>query len=89
MIARLQEFTLMDDDFITRFLENDKDCTQFVLQIILENKKLKVVDAVAQKIVKSLELGKMTEEELIEAFNLTAKQIKAIRERVSVLVLIT
>ncbi len=45
----------MDDDFIIRFLENDKDCTQFVLQIILENKKLKVVDAVAQKIVKSLE----------------------------------
>lgn len=82
MIARLQEFTLMDDDFIIRFLENDKDCTQFVLQIILENKKLKVVDAVAQKIVKSLELGKMTEEELIETFNLTAKQIKAIRERV-------
>lgn len=74
MIARLQEFTLMDDDFITRFLEN---------------KKLKVVDAVAQKIVKSLELGKMTEEELIETFNLTAKQIKAIRERVSVLVLFT
>lgn len=31
MIARLQEFTLMDDDFITRFFENDKDCTQFVL----------------------------------------------------------
>lgn len=50
----------MDDDFITLFFENDKDCTQFVLQIILENKKLKVVDAVAQKIVKSLELGKMT-----------------------------
>ena len=40
MIARLKEFTLMDDDFMTRFFENDKDCTQFVLQIILENKNL-------------------------------------------------
>lgn len=55
MIARLQEFTLMDDDFMTRFFENDKDCTQFVLQTILENKKLKVIDTVAQKVVKSLE----------------------------------
>ena len=55
MIARLQEFTLMDDDFMTRFFENDKDCTQFVLQTILENKKLKVIDTVAQKTVKSLE----------------------------------
>ena len=55
MIARLQEFTLMDDDFMTRFFENDKDCTQFVLQTILDNKKLKVIDTVAQKTVKSLE----------------------------------
>ena len=55
MIARLQEFTLMDDDFMTRFFENDKECTQYILQTILENKKLKVIDAVAQKVVKSLE----------------------------------
>ena len=55
MIARLQEFTLMDDDFMTRFFENDKDCTQFVLRTILDNKKLKVIDTVAQKTVKSLE----------------------------------
>ena len=55
MIARLLEFTLMDDDFMTRFFENDKDCTQFVLQTILNNKKLKVIDTVAQKTVKSLE----------------------------------
>ena len=41
MIARLQEFTLIDDDFMTRFFENDKNCTQFVLQTILDNKSLK------------------------------------------------
>lgn len=28
----------MDDDFMTRFFENDKYCTQFVLQTILDNK---------------------------------------------------
>lgn len=55
MIARLQEFTLMDDDFMTRFFENDKDCTQFVLQTILDNKKLKVIDTEIQKLVKNLE----------------------------------
>ena len=45
----------MDDDFMTRFFENDKECTQFVLQTILGNKKLKVIDVLAQKAVKSLE----------------------------------
>ena len=35
-----------------------------------------------QKILKS---GKMTEEELAEMFKLTAKQLKAIKERVAVL----
>ncbi len=45
----------MDDDFMTRFFENDKECTQFVLQTILDNKKLKVIDVLAQKAVKSLE----------------------------------
>ena len=55
MLARIHEFTLMDDDFMTRFFENDKECTQFVLQTILGNKKLKVIDVLAQKAVKSLE----------------------------------
>lgn len=55
MIARIQEFTLMDDDFMTRFFENDKECIQYVLQTILDNKKLKVVDTEIQKVVKSLE----------------------------------
>ena len=45
----------MDDDFMTRFFENDKESTQFVLQTILGNKRLKVIDVLAQKAVKSLE----------------------------------
>lgn len=39
MIARIEAFTLMDDDFMTRFFEDDKECTQFVIQTILGNKK--------------------------------------------------
>lgn len=45
----------MDDDFMTRFFENDKECTQFVLQTILGNKNITVIEEVAQKVVKSLE----------------------------------
>lgn len=55
MIARLKAFTLMDDDFMTRFFEDNKECTQFVIQTILGNKKIKVIEEVAQKVVKSLE----------------------------------
>ena len=35
--------------------------------------------------VKLLESGKMTEEEIAEIFKLSAKQMKAIKERVAVL----
>ena len=38
-----------------------------------------------ETIAKLIELGKITEEEAIETFNLTAKQMKAIKERVAVL----
>ena len=55
MIARLQEFTLMDDDFMTRFFENEKACTQYVLQTILDNKNIMVIETVAQKVIKNLE----------------------------------
>lgn len=36
-------------------------------------------------IAKLLESGKMTEEEIIELYKLTAKQMQAIKERVTVL----
>ena len=53
-IERLKKLTLMDDDFMTRFFEDDIECTQFVIQTILGNKKLQVIKEVAQKVVKSL-----------------------------------
>ena len=31
MIARIQQFTLMDDDFMTRFFDGEKECVQEVL----------------------------------------------------------
>ena len=82
MIARIQEFTLMDDDFMTRFFENDKDCTQYVLQTILENKKLKVIDTVAQKVVKSLEGRSVRLDVYIKASLTTLKSRELIKEPV-------
>ena len=45
----------MDDDFMTKFFENDIERTQFVLQILLENKDLTVKEACVQKVIKNLE----------------------------------
>lgn len=54
MIARIKEFTLMDDDFMTRFFDGDNECTQFVLRTILGRDDLTVTKAIAQKVIKSL-----------------------------------
>ena len=42
-LERLKKFTLMDDDFMTRFFEDDIECIQFVIRTILGNKKITVV----------------------------------------------
>ena len=55
LVAKLQQFRLMDDDFMTKFFENDIERTQFVLQILLENKDLIVKEACVQKVIKNLE----------------------------------
>lgn len=54
MLARLKQFTLMNDDFMTRFFEDDKERVQFVLNTILGTRKIQVVEEVSQKVVKSL-----------------------------------
>ena len=53
MIARIQEFTLMDDDFMTVFFDGDIECTEFLLKTIL-GKDLTVTEVTAQKVIKSL-----------------------------------
>ena len=53
--AKLQEFRLLDDDFMVRFFEDDLPRVQFVLQVILGNNDLVVKEATVQKVIKSLE----------------------------------
>lgn len=49
------------------------------------NGKRREDERTIEMVAKILESGKMTEEELAEMFKLTAKQLKAIKERVAVL----
>ncbi len=42
-LAEIKRFRLMDDDFMSKCLENAPECIEFILQIILGKKDLKVV----------------------------------------------
>ena len=44
----------MDDDFMTKFFENDLESTSLLLQIILDMPKLKVLESVSQYNIKNL-----------------------------------
>ena len=55
LVEKIQQFRLMDDDFMTKFFENDIERTQFVLQILLENRDLIVKGTSVQKVIKNLE----------------------------------
>lgn len=47
ILDKIKKFRLMDDDFMTKFFENDLECTSLLLQIILENPKLKVLESIS------------------------------------------
>lgn len=54
MIARIQQFTLMDDDFMTRFFDVENECIQEVLRILLDKSDLTVTEAKGQQVIKNL-----------------------------------
>ena len=54
ILAKIQEFTLMDDDFMTAFFDNDIPCTQYVLRLILQNDSLLVKSVKTQYGIKNL-----------------------------------
>ena len=55
ILAKIQEFTLMDDDFMTVAFDNDIPCTQYVLRIIMQNDTLIVKSVKTQYEIKSLQ----------------------------------
>lgn len=50
---KLSEFTLFDDDFMREFFQDNVDCVELLIQIILENPKLKVKSVDIQHDIKN------------------------------------
>ena len=53
-LQRLRNFSLFDDDFLTKCFEGNTDCIELILQIILEKPDLKVLDVRTQVFVENL-----------------------------------
>ena len=68
-----------------RYLKESEQGGKHMCRIMEEFAKEERDERTIEMAAKILELGKMTEEELIAAFKLTAKQMKAIKERVAVM----
>ena len=54
-LALIENFRLMDDDFMSKCLENAPECIELILQIILGKKDLKVVKSQTEYPIKSLQ----------------------------------
>ena len=54
-LSEIARFRLMDDDFMSKCLENAPDCIELILQIILGRKDLKVVKTQTEYPIKSLQ----------------------------------
>lgn len=54
-LRRIKEFRLLDDDFMTKCFENNKECTELVLHILMNQDDLKVQDVCTQYGIKNLQ----------------------------------
>ena len=54
-LAEIESFRLMDDDFMSKCLENAPECIELILQVILGKKDLKVVKSQTEYPIKSLQ----------------------------------
>ncbi len=54
-LAEIDRFRLMDDDFMSKCLEHAPECIEFILQVILGKKDLKVVKSQTEYPIKSLQ----------------------------------
>ena len=54
LIERIKEFRLLDDDFMTKVFENDYECTELLLHIIMQNEDLQVKEARTQYNIKNI-----------------------------------
>jgi len=55
ILAKIQQFCLFDDDFMTKCFEDSIECTELVLRIIMEKSDLKVTESRTQYTIKNLQ----------------------------------
>jgi len=55
ILALVENFRLMDDNFMSKCLENAPECIELILQIVLNKKDLKVVKSQTEYPIKSLQ----------------------------------
>ena len=54
-LAYIRAFRLMDDDYMAKFFEDNKECTEFVLKIIMDNPGLQVESVHSQHEIRNLQ----------------------------------
>lgn len=54
LIQKIKAFRLLDDDFMSRVFEDDIECTEFLLHIIMDKSDLKVQEVRTQYSIKNL-----------------------------------
>lgn len=54
LIQKIREFRLLDDDFMSKVFEDDIECTELVLHIIMDKPDLKVQEVCTQYSIKNL-----------------------------------
>lgn len=55
ILQRIRDFRLMDDDFMTKCFEDNTECTELVLHIVLDKPDLKVQEVKVQYTIKNLQ----------------------------------
>ena len=55
ILKKIQEFCLLDDDFMTKCFEDNIECTELVLRIIMDKADLKVKETRTQYVIKNLQ----------------------------------
>lgn len=54
LIRKIKDFRLLDDDFMSKVFEDNNECTELLLHIILHNKELQVKETHVQYGIKNL-----------------------------------
>lgn len=55
ILKAIREFTLMDDTFVSKVLEDEPEIVEFMLRIFLDDDKIKVIKSETQKRIKNLQ----------------------------------